>query len=522
MKIVVVGAGAAGAAASWQLARAGHEVVCVEAGTWSRGSDVGSSFVDWEEQRGSVRNHIPAVRNLQADYPIDDSLSPIKVANYNGVGGSTILFSGHFPRFLRRDLSIRTLDGIGRDWPISYDNLVPFYELNEGMMHVSGTVGDPNFPEIKQLRPPVRLGETGRLVQGAFRNLGWHSNTSFAAINTSHSTQLGTCENLGPCNVGCPRGAKASADIVYMAPAIELGARLVTNASVVSVEVRGKHATGVLLADRDGTLRKEDADIVVMAASAVGTPRVLLNSVSSKFPDGLGNNNDQLGRNLMMHPMALAEALFPYELDTEKGPQGCMVFSLEFHRIPDKGLDLGYMLHVLRGENPILSAKASLRQRKLTFGENLPLTFLARYKKTLGMTAVIEDLPEPSNRVQIDRASSDLFGNPGVTVRYRLSANSKKLLSHGLRSAKSVLTAAGAREVNGFAPVSDTGWHTMGTARMGMNSKDSVVDDCGRIHGVDNVYIVDSSIFPSSSSVNPANTVQAVALYLAEKIAKIG
>lgn len=502
--------------------REGHEVVCIEAGTWANGDDVGSTFVDWEKHRRSSRNHIPSVRNMKSDYPIDDSLSPIKVANYNGVGGSTVLFSGHFPRFIRRDFSIRTLDGIGEDWPISYDAILPFYELNEQMMHVSGIVGDPYFPEIKQLRPPVQLGETGRLVQGAFRTLGWHNNTSFAAINTSQSTQLGTCENLGPCNVGCPRGAKASADVVYMAPAIQLGARLVTNASVVSLELSGKRATGVILADEVGRRSKEAADVVVMAASAVGTPRVLLNSVSSQFPDGLGNSNDQLGRNLMMHPTAFAEGIFPYELDTEEGPQGCMVFSLEYHRIPDQSLALGYMLQVLRGENPILSAKASLRQRKLTFGENLPRTFLARYRKTLGITAVIEDLPEPSNRVQIDRASSDAFGNPGVKVKYRLSANSKKLLTHGLRSAKSVLTAAGAGEANGFAPVSDTGWHTMGTARMGIDPKHSVVDEFGKIHGVDNVYVVDSSIFPSSSSVNPANTVQAVALYLAEKIAKIG
>lgn len=522
MKIVVVGAGAAGAATSWQLAKAGHEVVCVEAGTWARWKDVGPTFVDWEKQKKSVRNHIPSVRNMASDYPIDDSLSPIKIANFNGVGGSTVLFSGHFPRFIRRDFSVKTLDGVGQDWPISYDEIIPFYELNEQMMHVSGTVGDPYFPEIKQLRPPVQLGETGRLVQGAFRTLGWHNNTSFAAINTSQSTQLGTCENLGPCNVGCPRGAKASADIVYMAPAIELGARLVTNASVVSVELKGKRATGVILADEVGRRSKEDADVVVMAASAIGTPRILLNSVSGQFPDGLGNNNDQLGRNLMMHPMAFAEGVFLQEIDTDEGPQGCMVFSLEHHRIQDESLDLGYMLQVLRGENPVLSAETSLRRRKLSFGEDLRRTFLARYRKTLGVTAVIEDLPKPSNRVRIHRESSDAFGIPGVRVDYRLSKNSKKLLAHGLRSAKSLLTAAGARETSGFAPVSDTGWHTTGTARMGANPAESVVDEFGKIHGVDNVYVVDSSTFPSSSCVNPANTVQAVALFLAEKIGQIG
>ena len=521
MKIIVVGAGAAGAAATWQLTRNGHDVVCIESGSWVGGGGSGSNFAEWEKSRNTSRNHLPSIRRNSADYPIDDSQSPIQVSNFNGVGGSTILFSGHFPRFLRKDLSINSFDSVGRNWPIAYEELLPFYELNEQMMHVSGSSGDPHYPELNNLRPAIELGQTGELLQSAFQRLGWHCATSYAAINTVESPQLGICGNLGPCNVGCPRGAKATADVIYMLPAIEMGARLITDASVQKVEMKGTKSTGVAFLDSSGSLVTETADIVVLAASAIGTPRVLLSSVSQNYPDGLGNRSGQLGRNLMMHPMGYAEGEFPFELDTNQGPQGAVVFSLEFHRVGEADVSLGYMLQALRGENPVSSAKSSLRQRKLLFGNKLEGSFASRYRKTLGITAVVEDLPEPENRVQIDHTSVDAFGNPGVKVVYRLSSNSKRLLAHGVKSAKSVLAAAGAFRTNGYAPISDSGWHTMGTARMGENPEDSVVDQFGRIHGVDNVFVVDSSIFPTSSCVNPANTIQAMALLLSQKVADV-
>lgn len=521
MKIIVVGAGASGAAATWQLTRNGHEVVCIESGSWIEGGGIGSNFAEWEKSRNTSRNHLPSIRRNSADYPIDDSQSPIQVSNFNGVGGSTILYSGHFPRFLKGDFSINSLDGVGRDWPISYEELLPFYELNERMMHVSGPSGDPLFPEIRDLRPPVELGQTGEMLQSALQKLGWHCMRSFAAINTTESSRLGICANLGPCNVGCPKGAKATADVVYMRPAIEMGAQLVTNASVQKIKVKGTRSTGVVFLDSSGVLVTESADIVVLAASAIGTPRVLLSSSSDEFPDGLGNKSGHLGRNLMMHPMGYAEAEFPFELDTDRGPQGAMVFSLEFHRVQEAEVSLGYMLHALRGENPVLSAKSSVRQRKLSFGEELEGSFTSRYKKTLGIAAVVEDLPDYENKVQLDPNSLDTFGNLGVKIEYQLSLNSKRLLAHGVKSAKEILTTAGASRTSGYAPLSDTGWHTMGTARMGENPNDSVVNESGRIHGVENVFVVDSSIFPSSSCVNPANTVQAVALYLSQRLADV-
>lgn len=518
MKTVVVGAGAAGSALTWRLAQEGQQVVCLERGDWVDNSQIGSDFAHWESLRGTDRSPLPSVRNSSWDYPIDDTRSVVKVANFNAVGGSTVLFSGHFPRFTSRDFTIGSECGIGPDWPISYKELLPFYETNEKMMHVGGEIGDPFFPEIAELGDPVRLGSAGEVLKAAFERLGWHVHRSYASINLGSSDTLGVCRDLGPCNIGCPRSAKATADSVYMRPAIELGAKLITRASVARIVMSGRTAVGVEYFDSFGEKFVERADRVVLASSAIGTPRVLLNSVSAFYPHGLGNHSGQVGKNLMIHPMAFVEGVFERELDTDIGPQGCMVFSLQFHRAPQSGAELGYMLHALRGENPIQAAQRAQKKRHLAFGDGLETSFYQSFRKNMGLAVVVEDTPSAQNFVELDHGVSDNSGVPGVKVHYSMSENSKKLLSHGSKSAETVLRQAGATSVSTYAPLRDTGWHTLGTARMGANPSESVASEVGKVHETENVFICDSSLFPSASSVNPANTVQALSLYVAEKL----
>ena len=123
---IIVGGGAAGAAMTWQLARHGLKVACLERGPWMHPDRYPSTRPDWEEQKGAEFSSLPAMRNSQYDYPIDDASSPIAVCNFNAVGGSTILYSGHFPRFRPRDFELNSAEGIGNDWPLSYDQLKPF------------------------------------------------------------------------------------------------------------------------------------------------------------------------------------------------------------------------------------------------------------------------------------------------------------------------------------------------------------------------------------------------------------
>lgn len=173
--VVIVGAGATGAAFALQAARHGFDVTCLERGYWSPFNASPTTGADWESRRVRDRSPNPNVRRLPEDYPILDDTSPISPAIFNGVGGSTVLWSAHVPRFRPSDFRVRSLDGVGFDWPITYWDLAPYYELNDKIVGVSGRHGDPgNPPRTPRQTKPVPLGLAGRKVVDALERLGWH------------------------------------------------------------------------------------------------------------------------------------------------------------------------------------------------------------------------------------------------------------------------------------------------------------------------------------------------------------
>jgi choline dehydrogenase-like flavoprotein len=515
---IVVGAGAAGAAVAWRLVLKGHRVLCVERGPAMDPSRYPTTEPDWEFRKRIDYNPVIAERCNRYDYPVDDSRSPIAVCNFNAVGGSTILYSAHFPRFLAADFELKTRERLADDWPFSLPELAPYYTINERMMGLSGLVGDPFYPEIEEALPPVPLGRAGERLATGFNAKGWHWWPSFSAIATRAQGERGACLNLGPCNTGCPQGAKASADNTYLKEAGRLGLTLVPEFAVSRVLVHDGKACGVEGFDDTGQRRTFEADRVVLASSAIGTPRILLASRTNERPDGLGNTTGNVGRHLMIHPLGQVEGIFGERLDTDAGPQGCMLYSLQFHRTPDASHRLGYMLHALRGAGPVETALSVLGKRKLRFGSHVYDDFDAFYAKQLVIAVICEDLPEADNRVELDETRQDRFGEPGVRIRYALHPNSKKMMIHGMSRAREVMMAAGAVRSSAYGPVRNTGWHLLGTARMGNDPRHSVVDAQGRVHDTENLYVADSSVFVTGSCINPANTIQAVALLLADRM----
>ena len=519
---IVIGGGGAGAAVTWQLARNGLKVACLERGPWIQPDKYPSTRPDWELLKAGPFSPMTADRNSPYDYPINDDDSPIALCNFNAVGGSTILYSAHFPRFRPPDFELRSVEGLANDWPISYSTLRPYFELNETQMNVSGLVGDPAYPDIKELLPPIPLGIAGERVAKAFNRLNWHWWPSYAAISTVPRDGRAPCINLGPCNTGCPQGAKSSTDITYMTKAQQLGATIIAEAAVSRVLTDGNRATGVEYFDQSGESHHLSAKRIILAASAAGTPRILLNSTSETFPNGLANARDQVGRNLMIHPLGFVEGIFDEKLDTDIGPQGSVIYSLEHYRSPDADHELGYMLHVLRGTGPLEAARAAFQRKKLKFGPSLYDDFDAYYCRQMAISVICEDLPSPHNRIRLDLTSSDRFGVPGIRVNYMLQDNARKMMAHGMGNARKVLMEAGAKRTFAYGPVRNTGWHIMGTCRMGADPSLSVVDAAGKCHDVDNLFIADSSVFTTGSCVNPANTIQAIALYIGKQIVERG
>jgi choline dehydrogenase-like flavoprotein len=521
--IVIVGSGASGAAAAWCLSRdQSFRILCLEQGHLSDPSKYPSTRPDWEISRGSDYSSNPSVRNNPADYPIDDSNSPISIANYNGFGGSTILYSGHFPRMHPSDFRTFSLDGVGQDWPISYTDLKPFFELNENMMGVAGLVGDPANPEYPSLLPPVPLGKMGRRVAEGFNNMGWHWWPSYVAINTRKHGNRGSCINLGPCNTGCTQGAKGSVDVTYWPIARRQGVEVRTNSRVlrITLDLHGR-AKGVVYADEKGALHEIHAQVVVVACSGVGTPRLLMNSKSSEHPDGLGNQSGMLGKNLMLHPLAYVEAVFEQDLQSSLGPHGACLLSQQFYETNlDHDFIRGYTMQVLRGAPAAETANTGYFMRQIPLGANHHQKFHQVFNRTAGIAVISEDLPEIHNRIELDSENCDSSGMPGIKVHYKLSDNTKNMLKHGMESSKQVLQAAGGKVTTSFAPVKHTGWHLMGTACMGDDSEKSVVNKHCQVHGIPNLFVVDSSVFVTSGAVNPVATAQAVTLWACDFISQ--
>src|SRR6266508_3589961 len=225
--VVVVGSGAAGAAVTWRLAERGASVVCLEQGDWARPEEFGSNRTDFEVslRRGRF-TFSPNDRRRPEDYPVTtEGLRPSQIAMFNGVGGGTVHWEGHFPRLHPSDFRVRSLDGVGDDWPIRYQDLEPYYDLNDRQTGVSGLAGDPaNPPRRERPLPPLAIGRSGAAVARGFDKLGWHWWVSDAAIASRDYDGRRGCDLRGRCNLGCPLGAKASTAITYWPRALKRGA----------------------------------------------------------------------------------------------------------------------------------------------------------------------------------------------------------------------------------------------------------------------------------------------------------
>ncbi len=518
--VLVIGAGAAGAAFAWSLADTRMRIVCLEQGDWMNPLDYPSTRTSWDGERFGAFGLSPNGRGRREDYPVNDRESPIQVSNFNAVGGSTILYAAHFPRFHPSDFRVRSLDSVALDWPIDYATLAPWYDVNARMMGVAGLAGDPAYPPKEPPLPPVPLGVLGETLARGFNRLGWHWWPSDSAIATREHAGRAPCINLGPCLLGCAQGAKGSTDVTYWPAAIRAGVELRTHCRVreITVDARGM-ADGVIYYDAEGRERRQRAEIVVLACNGVGTPRLLLHSRSAAFPDGLANRSGLVGKNLMFHPYGMVTGIFPEPLEGYKGPTGCCIISQEFYETDaSRGFLRGYSFEMVRGMGPVSTALLAMTTGRVDWGAGHHAAYQEMWDRTAGMVVICEDLPEECNTVTLDPELVDADGIPAPRITYRLSENSQRMLAHGVARGRDVLEAAGAVDTFTDAPLRPAGWHLMGTARMGTDPETSVVNDWGRCHDVKNLFIVDGSVFVTSAAVNPTNTIQALALHSADAI----
>jgi choline dehydrogenase-like flavoprotein len=513
--VAIVGAGLGGGAFAGRLASRAPRlrIACLERGGWLDRAKLPTLRPDWQRLALGPWATSPNLRlkaggnDQSADYPIDDADSEFKPLMWNGVGGSTVNWAAHFPRLHPSDFKTRTLDGVGDDWPFSYFDLEPYYDLNDEAFGVAGLPGDPAYPPKKSRRmPPLPLGRMGDRAARAFDALGWHWWPVDAAINTVAGEARAACNHCGPCQQGCANRAKSSTDLTWWPRALASGVDLRTNCVVQEIVIEGGMATGVRFRDRGGRECWQPASTVVVAGNGIGTARLLLAS---------GISSPALGRNLMFHPAAYVRGMFAEELDGPVGPVGCALYSHEFYETDAaRGFKRGVHLQVTR-ENPLLVQASRLEP---AWGAEAQRLLREEFRHSMAVLVMVEDLPKRRNRVTLTK-EMEADGLPGVRVEYALSRDSRRALDFGMARAEEMLRAAGAHRIQRVPLAPYTGWHLLGTARMGNDPATSVTNADGCCHAVPNVIVADGSLFPTVGACNPGSTIGALALRLADALA---
>ncbi|MGE5704655.1 MAG: GMC family oxidoreductase [Clostridia bacterium] len=504
--VCIVGAGAAGGVIAYELAKAGLSVVVLEAGPF------------WDPQHDFASDELATRRLAWQATRLVDGANPLKMGHNNsgrGVGGGTVHFTGVFLRFHESDFMTKSVDGVGEDWPIRYEDLAPYYDYIEREIAVSGP---KHFPWGSFRGPypyPVRepISANAQLFREACEKQGIESVVAPLAILSGPFDGRPPCINRGFCNQGCMPNAKYSGLIHHIPKAIDLGAEVLPDCMVTMVETDGSKVTGVIF-DHDGQSYRQKARVVILAGFVVETPRLLLHSATPHFPDGLANSSGWVGKAIMPHSSHDVYGMLSDEVRLYKGTPVLALTQHFYETDQERGFARGYTLSA-HGARPVGMATAISTGRydgSLLWGKDLRQAMLD-YNWYARITLVGEVLPNPANAVTLAR-EKDEYGMPLARVTFSYGDNDKKLITHAIGQMNSLIETMGGTPAH---VVEDTA-HLMGGCRMGNNPETSVVDSFGRCHDIPNLYIAGASVFVTSGGGNPTNTVMSLAARTADHL----
>jgi choline dehydrogenase-like flavoprotein len=498
--VVVVGVGSAGGVLVQRLARAGFAVVGIEAGPF------------WDTERDWVSDEAGSHKLYWTAPRVTGGSSPIALGANNsghGVGGGSVHWAGFTPRFHPSDFRVLSEDGLGADWPITYQDLKPYYELLEREIPVSGPAHFPwGDPHGYTYGPHPSAEVTNILVRGC-TNLGIRVVAGGpVAINAGAHGDRPHCVYRGFCIQGCKVGAKQSTLVSHVPDAVDHGAEIRARCMVSRVAVADGRVTGVHYIDEAGNEHFQRARLVVVSGYAIETPRLLLNSACAAFPDGLANSSGTLGKYLMVQGGNVVLGRFPDLVRMYKGPPANGITEEFYETDPRRGFARGFAIQTV-GPLPISFAKMMM-VAKGAWGWGMRRVMMD-YNHWAALGFLGEILPWEDNRVTL-ADEVDRFGLRVAKVDFHLHDNDRRLIEFGVAKVEEVLRAAGAEEVvqePRFA-------HLVGGARMGRDPRTSVVDGVGGAHDVPNLFVCDGSILPTQGSANPGLTIQSLAARTAD------
>ncbi|PWE51008.1 2-keto-gluconate dehydrogenase [Thioclava sp. NG1] len=503
--VVIIGTGAGGGVLANELAQKGVKVVALEAG----GRYLPEDYINDEwESFGQLAWTEP--RTTSGDWRVAKDFSGLPAWIVKAVGGTSIHWAGASLRFQDHEFKTKThygnVDGANLlDWPIDPAELAPYYDKAEAKLGVTRTGDRPGLPGNNNFKV---------LEKGA-KSLGYQEvNTGHMAINSIDYDDRMSCQQTGFCFQGCKWGAKWSSaytDIPRGEATGNLEVRVHCHVARILHDDKGR-ASGVEYFDKDGNLQMQKAKIVCVAGNSIESPRVLLNSHSTMFPDGLANSSGQVGRNYMRHTTGSVYGIFDKPVKMWRGTTMAGIVRDEARHDPSRGFVGGYELETLSLGLPFMAAFLDPGGWGREF-----TTALDSYENMAGMWIVGEDMPQETNRITLNHSVEDAYGLPVANVNYTDHPNDRAMRDHAYARGKAIYEAVGATRTLPTPPYPST--HNLGTNRMSENPRDGVVNKHGQTHDVPNLFISDGSQFTTGAAENPTLTIVALAIRQADFIA---
>jgi choline dehydrogenase-like flavoprotein len=504
--VVVIGSGAGGGTVSNELAQKGIKVVCLEAGGRYETED----FINNEwESFGQIA--WLDKRTTSGTWRVAKDFAGLPAWIVKAVGGSTTHWAGASLRFQKHEWKAKTTYGeiAGAnllDWPLDDAEMAPWYDKAEFKMGTTGTNGIPRLPGNNNYK----------VLEAGAKKLGYKEvHTGNMSINSEPRDGRGSCQQIGFCFQGCKSGAKWST-LVSEIPKGEATGNLEVrpNSHVVQIEhdAAGK-VTGVVYADKDGKLQKQAARVVCVAGNVIESARLLLNSHSSKYADGLANSSGLVGKNYMRHMTGSVYATFDKPVHMYRGTTMAGIIRDESRHDTSRGFAAGYEMETLSLGLPFMAAFLNPGEWGRSFTQ-----VMDSYDHMAGMWLVGEDMPQLTNAVSLHATEKDQHGMPVPNVHFDDHPNDIAMREHAYKQGSAVYEAVGAKIVRRTPPYPST--HNLGTNRMADNPRDGVVNKWGQTHDIANLFVSDGSQFTTGAAENPTLTIVALAIRQADYIAK--
>ena len=522
--VVVIGAGIAGSFAADRIRRKGASVLLLDSGPRRTLGEVVENFRN-SAYKGDFQEPYPPppwapqpkFTPRDNEYLIQKGPDPYRAMYLRTVGGTTWHWAGQIYRYLPNDMKLKSLYGVGRDWPIGYDELEPYYVQAEYGIGVSGDNTDTSSPRSKPFpMPPIPMSSGIARMRDRLQGSGHVVMTAAAARNSVPYDNRPACCGNNNCMPVCPIDAQFTGAIIAR-KAEDAGTQVVPNAVVYRIEpdAQGRIAA-VHYLDANKQSHRVTGKTFVLAANGVESPKLLLISASDRYKDGIANSSGMVGRNLMDHPGSSVEFFADEPVYFGRGPQRSA--AINNFRDGDYRKEFGSTRIDLAATSPVRYLTEKLVKQGYR-GKELNDKIAWQSARYVLLKSLFEMLPNPDNRLVPSSTEKDAWGIPRLEVHYKFDDYVNTAYDHCRERFADIAQRMGGTQVT-FSKrgVYDNNQHITGTMIMGDDPKDSVVDRFGRAHDHENLFVVGTGIMPSSSCVNSTLTATALSLRTADHI----